>query len=72
MANYRRLKIEAATYFFTLVLNERRNSRVLTDNFHLIKSALQKVKSKYPFKLIAMVVLPDHMHLIKMMTIRLE
>ncbi len=64
MTNYRRLKIQGATYFFTLVLNERKNTNLLIDDFQLLKSSMHKVKLKYPFKLIAMVVLPDHLHMI--------
>ena len=64
MTNYRRLKIQGATYFFTLVLNERENSNLLIDHFQLLKFSIHKVKLKFPFQLVAMVVLPDHLHVI--------
>jgi len=64
MTNYRRLKLEGATYFFTLVAYHRINTNIFIDNIDLLKNSIHKVKIKYPFQLIAICVLPDHLHLI--------
>jgi putative transposase len=64
MTNYKRLKIDGAVYFFTLVLNDRIGSNLLIAEFNQLKESIKKVKASYPFKLNAMVVLPDHLHMI--------
>ena len=64
MTNYNRLKIDGAAYFFTLVLNDRIGSNLLITEFNQLKESIKKVKVSYPFKLNAMVVLPDHLHMI--------
>jgi putative transposase len=63
MANYRRVIINGGTYFFTVNLNDRK-SQLLTQHIENLREAVRKVKSKYPFKIIAWVVLPEHLHCI--------
>jgi len=58
---YRRSQIAGGTYFFTLNLAERKRS-LLVDEFDLLRSVFNKVKKRHPFVLDAMVVLPDHLH----------
>lgn len=61
MPNYRRAYERGATYFFTINLQDRRSS-LLTDNVDLLTSAFKTVKNSYPFKIDALVVLPEHLH----------
>ena len=60
---YRRARIKGATYFFTVNL-QNRTTALLTDNIDALRSAVQEVKQRHPFKIDAMVVLPEHLHAI--------
>jgi putative transposase len=55
--------VSGGSYFFTVVLSDRR-STLLTDHVDLLRKVLRGVQTQQPFKLIAMVVLPDHLHCI--------
>lgn len=61
MTAYRRLRIEGGCYFFTAALADRR-ATVLTDHIDLLRVSVQAVRSEHPFRIEAMVVLPDHIH----------
>ena len=61
MTDYRRNFIPGGSYFFTVALAER-SGRLLTDNIDLLRRAVSDVKREHPFELIAMVVLPEHLH----------
>ena len=58
---YRRADTKGATYFFTLNLADRKNT-LLVDEIDKLRNTLNKVKQERPYKLDAMVVLPDHIH----------
>ncbi|MFC3908740.1 transposase [Legionella dresdenensis] len=60
---YRRALIPGATYFFTLTL-ENRNSDQLTRHHEALKFAFKHVQRNHPFQIDAIVVLPEHCHLI--------
>ena len=60
---YRRANIPGGTYFFTVNLAER-NKKLLTEEIKLLRTSMNKVKHSHPFRLDAMVVLPDHLHAI--------
>jgi len=60
---YRRDDTKGGTWFFTVNLAER-NKTILVDEFDLLRDVMNKVKQQHPFKLGAMVVLPDHLHAI--------
>jgi len=64
MTNYRRSKTEGAYYFFTVVTYQRHP--FLTDEFArtCLRNAWQRVGSQRPFDVIAMCILPDHLHCI--------
>ena len=64
MANYRRAKIEGATYFFTVNLLERRDNSLLVQEIDTLRNVVRRVKGKYPFRIDGWVVLPDHLHAI--------
>jgi len=58
---YRRVRLNGGTYFFTLNLNNR-SSSLLTDNADVLRDSIRRVHKKYPFRIIAMVILPEHLH----------
>ena len=60
----RRIYMPGAYYFFTVVCYQRANILVSQVAVDRLKSAIKIVKTKYPFKLNAYVVLPNHMHCI--------
>jgi putative transposase len=64
MVEYRRPGIAGGTYFFTVNCAERRGIRTLTDNIEALRQSLRKVKSRHPFSIDAVVVLPEHLHCI--------
>jgi putative transposase len=51
------------TYFFTVTLLDRR-ARWLVDHVSLLRDCLAATKAQHPFRIDAMVVLPDHLHAI--------
>ncbi len=62
MPNYRRLYRPGGTYFFTVNLQERKNTDLLVQHIALLRGAVRKVRYKHPFHIHAWVVLPDHLH----------
>ncbi|HTM63462.1 MAG TPA: transposase [Gammaproteobacteria bacterium] len=63
MVRYRRYKVKGGTYFFTVALLDRK-STVLTDCIVGFRESLKRVLTLHPFKIHAIVVLPDHFHAI--------
>jgi putative transposase len=63
MPNYRRNRIPGGTYFFTVNLADRR-SDLLTREITPLRAAIRATRQKRPFKIVAWVILPDHMHCI--------
>jgi putative transposase len=61
MPNYRRALVAGGCWFFTVNLLGRR-SRMLTDEIAALREAVRATRSRYPFHVDAMVVLPDHLH----------
>jgi len=61
MVKYRRNKIPGGTWFFTLTLQDRK-SQLLTDHIDLLRTAFHKARSRRPFTIDAIVILPDHLH----------
>jgi putative transposase len=59
--HYRRARVAGGTYFFTLVLEERK-SALLVEQVDLLRDVLRKVKQRHPFEIVALVVLPEHLH----------
>ena len=60
---YRRVKVNNASYFFTVNLADRKRS-LLVDNIKLLRESIHKVKQKHAFRIDAIVILPDHLHAI--------
>ena len=61
--NYRRSKTEGGTFFFTVTL-QKRNSHLLTQNIAHLKQAFKQTIEKHPFRINAIVILPNHLHTI--------
>ena len=60
---YRRADAAGGTYFFTVNLAERR-SDLLVRHIDDLRAAMKTVKDAHPFAILAMVVLPEHLHAI--------
>lgn len=61
MSNYRRIHVPGGTYFFTVNLLERRR-QLLVEHIRLLRIAFAEAKQHRPFEIIAIVILPDHLH----------
>jgi putative transposase len=61
MTSYRRDHTPGATWFFTLALANRQ-STLLTDHVHLLRTCFGQVMQRHPWTLDAIVILPDHLH----------
>jgi putative transposase len=59
---YRRAQTEGGTYFFTIVTDARRSFLCEPENISLLRTVFNGVKSKHPFTMDAIVILPDHIH----------
>jgi putative transposase len=60
---YRRTNVPGAIYFFTVNLADRK-SNLLTEQIDSLRTAIRKIRQSHSFDIIAMVVLPDHLHAI--------
>ena len=60
---YRRHYRKGATYFFTINLADR-SSDLLIKEVETLRRAFQTVKHKHPFHIDAIVILPDHLHML--------
>ena len=58
---YRRARCAGGTYFFTVNLEDR-TSRLLIDRIEALRRAVRIVCRAHPIDIVAMVVLPDHLH----------
>ena len=61
MPDYRRYHLSGGCYFFTVNLAERRKT-LLVDSVELLRRVVRTVRSRHPFRIDAMVILPDHLH----------
>ena len=61
MVDYRRNRVMGGTYFFTVCLRDRTSSW-LVSHVDDLRVALREVKRERPFRIDAMVVMPDHLH----------
>ena len=61
--HYRRSRTPGASYFFTVNLADRR-ADTLVRYVDDLRAVIHAVKSLHPFALLAMVVLPEHLHAI--------
>jgi len=63
MPHYVRAFVPGGTFFFTVAILERRR-RLLTDHVDLLRQSFSRVRAERPFRIDAVVVLPDHLHCI--------
>jgi len=62
MTEYRRTYVPGASWFFTVNLAERKGNDLLVRHIDDLRRAFRYVREKHPFRLEAVVVLPDHLH----------
>lgn len=62
MRHYIRARRQGATYFFTVNLQQRDGNRMLVERIKELRAAFDKVRREHPFKVNAIVVLPEHLH----------
>ena len=62
MAKYKRIFIDGYSYYLTLVTHQR--NPILIENIELLRESFRISKQNYLFDIDAIVVLPDHMHMI--------
>ena len=61
---YRRSRIPGGVFFFTVVTNQRRQILVSSGNRGHLRRAFRDVRCRRDFTLDAIVLLPDHLHLL--------
>ena len=64
MTEYRRFEHPGATWFFTVNLAERHDNKLLVNCIDLLRESFLYVKNRHPYKIDAVVILPDHLHCI--------
>jgi len=64
MSEYRRLYQQEGWYFFTVVTYNREKILIQPDNLKRLRLSFHSVMKKLPFKIDAVVILPDHIHCI--------
>lgn len=60
--DYKRIFIENSLIFITVVTKDRKN--ILIDNISFLRKAFKLAKEKYKFEIIAIVINPNHFHMI--------
>ncbi|MBU1211116.1 MAG: transposase [Alphaproteobacteria bacterium] len=61
MPNYRRTLIPGGSYFFTVNLLDRKDDLLVREVAHL-RQSFSRAKRRHPFRMDAIVILPDHLH----------
>lgn len=62
MADYRRFYIPGSTWLFTVNLTERRDNHLLVQRIDALRAAFRYARQRQPFRLEAVVIMPDHLH----------
>jgi REP-associated tyrosine transposase len=62
MSEYRRWRLDGGTFFFTLVTYRRQGWLTSDLGRTTLREAFRQVRSRRPFKIVAIVLLPDHLH----------
>ncbi|CAA6823717.1 MAG: Transposase, partial [uncultured Sulfurovum sp.] len=62
MANYKRLFLDGHSYYFTIVTHGR--NHILVENIELLRESFRESKEYFSYKIDAIVILPDHLHMI--------
>jgi putative transposase len=64
MSDYRRFYVPGGTYFFTVVTHHRRAMLTTELGRACLQKAMLEVASDHPYKTFAIVLLPDHFHVV--------
>ncbi len=64
MPNFRRYYLKGGTYFFTVVTFNRHPILKETTDINLLQQCFEIVNESLPFRIDALVILPDHLHTI--------
>ena len=59
---YRRIYLDSYSYYLTLVTQGRKP--LLVENIEVLRTAFKLSKKKYTYQIEAIVILPDHLHMI--------
>jgi putative transposase len=62
MRTYKRIKIEGGCYFFTVNIAERQGNDLLVRHIDELREAFRRTQHDHPFKMEAVVIMPDHLH----------
>jgi len=62
MADYKRLFLEGHSYYITIVTHRR--NPILVENIDALRDSFRESKKYYRYSIDAIVVLPDHIHMI--------
>lgn len=62
MAKYTRIFLDGYSYYITVVTHRR--NPILVDNIALLRQSFAVSKAKYEYTIDAIVILPDHIHMI--------
>jgi len=62
MANYKRIFMDGHSYYITVVTHQR--NPILIENISLLRESFRLSKEKYPYIINAVVIMPDHLHMI--------
>jgi putative transposase len=62
MPDYRRCYIPGGTFFFTLVSDRRRPILDTDPARRCLHDAIEKIRARLPVEIVAVVLLPDHLH----------
>ena len=63
MVGYRRNFVPGGTFFFTVTLSDRRSS-LLVERTALLRDAFRVTRGERPFIIEAIVILPEHLHVV--------
>jgi putative transposase len=64
MTEYRRANVPGASWFFTVNLAQRKNNNLLVAQIDMLRGAFKTVQAAHPFRMDAIVILPEHLHCI--------
>ena len=62
MSNYTRIFLDGYSYFITMVTHRRK--AILTEHIELLRKSFSLSKRRYTYTIDAIIVLPDHLHMI--------
>lgn len=62
MSNYKRIFLDGHSYYITMVTYRR--APLLIENIDLLRESFKRSKQRYAFGIDAIIILPDHLHMI--------